>query len=375
MPSLSGTALADSICSTRVRSTLRIWQSAITSICRAFGGEGAALTLQDVGTQQVRSGIYVDIDGQYQNKYALLTSQPDMLGAIRVLGASSSQGAITGDAIASAAPDFARSRFHDEWLRALRLANFVAVPLVPTRSLVGGMFIGRPRRTGGFGRRDLDALRLLRPHLLRALQLRHRLQGLETAVQDAREVLDVIQTAVILVDSGATIMHANRAAETIIARGDGVCTTRSALCCEHSDDTSRLRQLIGEASAVPTRGSGGALAIRRRSGRRPLSALVTPVRGERPRTAEPSTTAIVLIADPEAAIPDLGAGLRAVYGLTAGEARVAVALLKHERLADVAAALGVRLATVRTLLQRAFEKTNTHRQAELVRLMLSQQMP
>ena len=92
-------------------------------------------------------------------------------------------------------------------------------------------------------------------------------------------------------------------------------------------------------------------------------------------SASRPTTAIVLIADPEAAIPDPGSGLRAVYGLTAGEARVAVALLKHERLADVAAALGVRLATVRTLLQRAFEKTNTHRQAELVRLMLAQQMP
>ena len=37
--------------------------------------------------------------------------------------------------------------------------------------------------------------------------------------------------------------------------------------------------------------------------------------------------------------------------------------------------LGVSLATVRTLLQRAFEKTETHRQAELVRLMLAHRMP
>ena len=40
-----------------------------------------------------------------------------------------------------------------------------------------------------------------------------------------------------------------------------------------------------------------------------------------------------------------------------------------------AASLGVGLATVRTLLRRAFDKTDTHRQAELVRLMLAHRLP
>jgi DNA-binding CsgD family transcriptional regulator len=84
---------------------------------------------------------------------------------------------------------------------------------------------------------------------------------------------------------------------------------------------------------------------------------------------------MVLVADPEAALPAPGEALRATYGLTAGEAGVAEALLRHERLADVAAALGVRLATVRTLLQRAFDKTDTHRQVDLVRLMLAHRLP
>ncbi|HEX6013315.1 MAG TPA: helix-turn-helix transcriptional regulator [Geminicoccaceae bacterium] len=83
----------------------------------------------------------------------------------------------------------------------------------------------------------------------------------------------------------------------------------------------------------------------------------------------------MLVADPEAAAPAPGAPLRELYGLTGAEARVAAALLDHERLANVAAALRVSLATVRTLLQRAFEKTDTHRQADLVRLMLAHRSP
>lgn len=69
---------------------------------------------------------------------------------------------------------------------------------------------------------------------------------------------------------------------------------------------------------------------------------------------------MVLLADPEAAVPAPGEALRASYGLTAVEARTAAALFDHVPLAEVADRLGVTLATVRTLLQRAFDKTGTH---------------
>ena len=103
---------------------------------------------------------------------------------------------------------------------------------------------------------------------------------------------------------------------------------------------------------------------------------VLPRSGERTMNCTSRlATAMVLVADPEAAPAAPGEALRASYGLTAAETRVAEALLEHERLAEVAASLGVSLSTVRTLLQRAFDKTGTHRQAELVRLMLAHQTP
>ena len=67
--------------------------------------------------------------------------------------------------------------------------------------------------------------------------------------------------------------------------------------------------------------------------------------------------------------------LRATYGLTPAETRTAAALLDHGHLAEVAAKLDISLATVRTLLQRTFDKTDTHSQAELVRLMLAHRLP
>ncbi|HEX2285077.1 MAG TPA: LuxR C-terminal-related transcriptional regulator [Mycobacterium sp.] len=76
------------------------------------------------------------------------------------------------------------------------------------------------------------------------------------------------------------------------------------------------------------------------------------------------------IADPEREPePELEA-LRRVYGLTTTEAEVALRVLGGTGLKPIADDMSLSLATVRTHLQHVFDKTNTHRQAELVRLLL-----
>ncbi len=218
-------------------------------------------------------------------------------------------------------------------------------------------------------------MELLQPNLLRALQVRLRLNGAASLARDALAALDLVDQGVLLVDASAGVVHANRVAEAALGAGDGVGARHSALACDRPDDTATLRRLVGAVSASPA-ATGGTLAVRRRSGRRPLSVLVAPLRGEQPQLdLGRRPTAIVLVADPEAKSASPAAILQRIYGLTAGEARVAEALLDHERLADLAATLGVSLATVRTLLQRAFDKTDTHRQADLVRLMMAHRRP
>jgi DNA-binding CsgD family transcriptional regulator len=61
--------------------------------------------------------------------------------------------------------------------------------------------------------------------------------------------------------------------------------------------------------------------------------------------------------------------LVAAFGLTRAEARIAVRLGGAGTLGDIAAGLGIRLSTARTLLGRALAKTGLHSQAELVRLV------
>ena len=59
-----------------------------------------------------------------------------------------------------------------------------------------------------------------------------------------------------------------------------------------------------------------------------------------------------------------------LYGLTAAEASFTLDLLEGKGLSWAASQNGVSLNTARTHLKHVFEKTRTHRQAELVRLIL-----
>ena len=79
---------------------------------------------------------------------------------------------------------------------------------------------------------------------------------------------------------------------------------------------------------------------------------------------------MIVIVDPEMEqVPDLEV-LRRLYRLTKTEAEVALRVLDGTGLVPIAEELAMSLATVRTHMQHVFDKTDTHRQAELVRLLL-----
>jgi DNA-binding CsgD family transcriptional regulator len=63
--------------------------------------------------------------------------------------------------------------------------------------------------------------------------------------------------------------------------------------------------------------------------------------------------------------------LRALYGLTPAEAKVAAGLAEGRTSAEIAARHSVSIGTLRNQLKAVFFKTGARRQAELVRLVLA----
>ena len=81
--------------------------------------------------------------------------------------------------------------------------------------------------------------------------------------------------------------------------------------------------------------------------------------------------AAIFITDPDRVpVPD-AALIRCMFDLTIAESELVRILLSGLNLDDAAVQLGVRVDTVRKRLKLIFQKTDTHRQADLVRLVLN----
>jgi DNA-binding CsgD family transcriptional regulator len=105
---------------------------------------------------------------------------------------------------------------------------------------------------------------------------------------------------------------------------------------------------------------------------RPLHIVSTPLRrigaGDLP---DARFATALFFGDPGIAAAGSEHALADLYDLTPAEERLALRLASGETLAEAAAQLGIRTSTARGALHSVFEKTGTHRQASLVRLVLT----
>jgi DNA-binding CsgD family transcriptional regulator len=188
-------------------------------------------------------------------------------------------------------------------------------------------------------------------------------------------LVDALEEGVLLVTARAVIVHRNRVAEALLRAGDLLRDAMGAVGCHMPGDTGRLRRAIGDAAAGAACAGGQLLAVHRPAGGHPLTVRVVAVRGGGGVPAPGQPAAALLVSDPDRLAPAPAGHLRELYGLTPAEARVAAAVLDLEPLDDIAGRLAVSVNCIRIHLQHVFEKTDTHRQAELVRLLMAHRLP
>ena len=280
-------------------------------------------------------------------------------------------------------PELRRTEFYADWMRPHDFGSGATAVLTRHGSTMAALWAIRPRRTAALTAEHVEAFRLLLPHMAIAVRMSLRLAELGAERDAAAQALDHWADAVLLVDGAARVHAANRAAEALLASGDGLDIgptrdhKRGRLRAATPTATAKLHQRVAEAAAIaaPAGVQAGdqppprsmALALVRPSGRPALSVLVAPLSSARIASAGwiesltaggSGATVALLVSDPAAACDGAvaGARLRAVYGLTPAEASVAVAVASGDGLLAVAAAHGVTLATVRTQARRCIAR-------------------
>jgi DNA-binding CsgD family transcriptional regulator len=219
-----------------------------------------------------------------------------------------------------------------------------------------------------FGSDNLRWMRLLAPHLDRALRLQLRLNLADIRAGMGSGALDCLAHGVVLVDESGLPIWLNKRAEEIVKRSDALRLSSSGLVGCRPSDTRSLRELIKEAVLAETQ---GLLAINRHDGLRPLLLTAIPLKPTGPLDAgsDQSACGVVFISDPERSDSPSVESLRRAFNLTYREAQVAMAIADGHGLQAAADTMGVALTTARSQLQQAFSKTGTSHQAELAALV------
>ncbi len=179
---------------------------------------------------------------------------------------------------------------------------------------------------------------------------------------------------VIVVSENAEVIFQNRTAGQLTRSADALQVRHNSLRAANVSETGKLRNLI--KSAMNPQGgrsadATGVMTLSRTSDALPLQILVAPL-GEQVKWPWGSrrTTAIFAV-DPEQSADLQGPTLERLYGLTPAEARMAITFRNvHGDIARAAEEMGITRDSARQYLKHVFAKTNTHRQPELIELLI-----
>ena len=188
------------------------------------------------------------------------------------------------------------------------------------------------------------------------------------------EVLDRLPTGVLVFDARHSPLVVNRSARRILDLCDGFAIERGRPRLADRREDGVFQALLAkacEAALGGQRGLSDVMQVTRPSGRRAFALMVAPLLDTPPGSAEGDAVSVAFITDPETGNVTATEVLEELYMLTHAEAELVRMLSEGRSLEQVATARSVTMNTVRSQLKQVFSKTDTKRQGELVRLVLT----
>jgi DNA-binding CsgD family transcriptional regulator len=270
------------------------------------------------------------------------------------------------------------SDFYVKWVRPLGFRDVIGVLVLKSGKRVAWFSVARSDIQSRFDDTDLRQMELLSPHICRALLISDALDLQSIVATRLAETVDHLSTGILLTEDSGRIAYMNGAAESILRDGNALKSRDGRLVAARPGSRDALSHAL-EASvagkappvsgqyAIPLpdeEGSGliaNVLPLQWRDGRNPLAAL-------------PGAAAVIIQNPSEDATPPMEA-VALLYGLTTAERNVLEHVASSHTPQETADRLGVSVNTVKTHLQKIFAKTNTARQADLVRLIARSTAP
>lgn len=349
------------------------WPDFLSEVARRLRCEKSAIVFHDWRKQRTIMDFCVGLPEDATREYNAYYGMKDPISAT-LLKAAQRNGLWHGlaRAVVSEA-EYRKSEFYQGW--GLKHGVFHAV--VGFASYDGGsgasLTVCRPERAGPLRQDAIDVIGLLVPHLRRVFQVHARLNVLRSSAEGAHATLEKFGTAVIAIAGDGSVVSMNRRAQGLLSRDDGLALRRGRLVTTELSQSAEWEQLVSSAALTGAglgASLGGSMLVQRRRTSQPLPVMVMPFHSSH-LLMQDHPCALVFINDPAERPASRASLLLALYRLTPSECRLADLILQGADLRKVAVRLRLTIHTARFMLKSIFRKTGTHRQSELMRLLMS----
>jgi DNA-binding CsgD family transcriptional regulator len=347
-----------------------LWKDVLGQTAAFVGGLSAGLYAKDA---TAKTGVIYYDDGRLDQNYVNLYFDK----YIKLDPSTTAQFfAEIGEPFATADmmpyDEFVETRFYKEWAEPQRLVDCMNTVLEKSTTSVAMIGVFRDQSQGIIDDTALRRMRLLVPHVRRALLI-SKIIELKTAEADSlADTLDGLSAGMFLVDAQGRIVHANAVGHAMLADGSvlNAAAGKLAACDLGAEQVLHEVFLASDAgdSAVGTNGIAVPLT---KQGGEPYVAHVLPLTSGARRSAGSTYKASAALFVHKAALdtPSPPEAIAKAYKLTPTELRVLLAIVQVGGVPEVAEALGIAESTVKTHLGRLYEKTRTRRQADLVKVV------
>jgi DNA-binding CsgD family transcriptional regulator/PAS domain-containing protein len=351
------------------------WNAILPKIGAFVGGSSGGLFAHHAtrrsGNVYYEFGTDPDFRKVYLEKY--ITMDP-MFGTYFVLDV----GEVFSTSTVMSHAEFLQSRFYKECIRPQGWIDNIVVYLDRTPEGHTGFALFRHEREGLADEPARERLRLLVPHLRRAVLIGNLIEFKTAQAATFADALDALSAGILFVDTGGRITHANAAAQAMIADGDVLRAPLGQLIASDPGVNHAMRDIFRAAAtgdaAIGVRGVAVPLVARNGE---PYVAHVLPLSSGARRSAGMSYAAAAALFVQKAAFATRSPpeAIAKTYRLTAMEVRVLLAIVEVGGVPEVADTLGIGEGTVKTHLKHLYAKTGARRQADLVKIFAGYTSP
>jgi DNA-binding CsgD family transcriptional regulator/PAS domain-containing protein len=264
-------------------------------------------------------------------------------------------------------------RFAQDVMKPFGLQDIIWFPALRTGSRMASLHASRNETAPHYQQREISLFKLLSPHACRALAISDALDIRALRSEMLERTLDGLIAGVFLTTGDGRVVYMNAAAERQIKTGNAIRIVNSQIVPSNPAARAALSKAIEKAARddVDKDAREHSLAIPDVDGGSGYIATLLPVeRGQRRAVMAPFAASVAVFTKDAVQVPLLpGEAFARLYKLTGAELRVLLALAQGLGAMEAADMLGIGEPTVRSHLQHMFAKTDTPRQADLLRLL------